>query len=207
MQSSALIQTLEALVREACANERNLFGYGIWTHHIVAVVHHGRRLAEHLGADPEIVEIAALLHDYAGIKDPRASKEHHIQGAVEAGHLLRRLGYPEDKILAVANCIMSHRGSIELERTSREAVCLASADAMAHIEQVPSLLYLTFVRLGMGIDEGTTWVSEKLERSWRKLCPEAKVLMREQYAAARLLLARNATGYEGQNAGLTMALD
>ena len=59
---------------------------------------------------------------------------------------------------------------------------------MAHIDQVPSLLYLTFARFNMGIDEGTTWVREKLERSWNKLCPQGKAIMCDKYAAAQRLL-------------------
>ena len=74
-------------------------------------------------------------------------------------------------------------------RITPEAICLASADAMAHIDQVPSLLYLVFVQMKMGIDEGTAWVREKLERSWGKLCPEARGMMQEKYEAAQKLLA------------------
>jgi len=51
-----------------------------------------------LGADSEIVGIAALLHDYAGIKDRRLIEEHHIYGAVEAERVLSEFTYPKDRI-------------------------------------------------------------------------------------------------------------
>ncbi|MGV8981150.1 HD domain-containing protein [Clostridium sp.] len=54
--------------------------------------------AEKLGADSEIVEIAALLHDYAGIKDHTMAKEQHIYGAVEAKRILIEFNYPKDRI-------------------------------------------------------------------------------------------------------------
>ena len=38
-------------------------------------------LAKNFDADVEVVELAALLHDYAGIKNSIYSEEHHIYGA------------------------------------------------------------------------------------------------------------------------------
>ena len=49
----------------------------------------GKKLAEQFGADSKIVEIAALLHDYAGIKDHSLHKDHHIHGAIEAEKILK----------------------------------------------------------------------------------------------------------------------
>ena len=63
-----VIAEIAKIVQEACARESNVFGYGIWTHHITRVVAHGKRLAKMWGADLEIVEIAALLH-----RQPRTS--------------------------------------------------------------------------------------------------------------------------------------
>lgn len=53
---------------------------------------------------------------------------------------------------------------------------------------VASLLYMVFVREGMGVDEGTRWVRDKLERSWRKLSPPAQEMLRQQYQAALVVL-------------------
>ena len=181
---SALICEIERIVEEACARDSNIFGYSIWTHHIAQVVKHGKRLAALFDADPEIVEIAALLHDYASVKDQTLYDEHHVHGPVEAEKILTRFAYPREKIEAVKHCIAAHRGSVPSERRSREAECLANADAITHLEQVPSLLHLVFVRRGMGIDEGTRWVKAKLERSWKKLSPQIQELMREKYEAA-----------------------
>ncbi len=188
MNTSSIMERLQRLVEEACRSENNAFGYGVWTHHVLLVVRYGRMLADQLGADPEIVEIAALLHDYANITDPSSSKNHHIIGGIEAERLLRSLDYPDEKIAFVKHCIISHRGSVPLERNTPEAICLASADAMAHIDQMPSLLYLAFRELHMGIDEGTIWVRQKLERSWNKLCPEAKEQIKWKYLSARAVL-------------------
>ena len=181
-------RTLRSIVEEACKKETNKYRYGIWSHHIVLVVKYGKMLAQKLGADSEIVEIAALLHDYASIKKEPLTPEHHLHSAQEADKILRSFGYPEDKITAVKQCIVSHRGSIDIEKQTVEAVCLASADAIAHIDQIPSLFYLVFVQHQMDIDEGTAWIKAKLERSWNKLCPEGKEMIKDKYEAAKKIV-------------------
>ncbi len=191
----SIIAEIERIVEAACASEKNIFGYGIWTHHIKPVADTARRLAPQFRANPEIVEIAALLHDYAGIKDEALHSEHHIHGAREAKRILSELGYPEEKIAAVQHCIASHRASVPSKRNSAEAECLANADAITHIEQIPSLLNYVFVKRCMGIDEGTAWVKNKLKRTWKKLSPQIQDRMWEKYVAALETL----NGFEGDN--------
>lgn len=179
---------VEREVEQACAAPTNAFGYGIWTHHITQVVQFGRELSKRLGADTEIVELAALLHDYAGIKDVRLTDDHHLHSAAEARRLLTELSYPPERTEQVAACIVTHRASQGLVPETLEARCLASADAMAHIAQVPSLLHLAYVGKSLNVDEGAAWVVAKLERSYQKLCPEAKALIETRYRAALVVL-------------------
>lgn len=181
---TSIIHEIEQIVEAACASDSNIFGYGIWTHHITQVAGNARRLAPQFHADPEVVEIAALLHDYAGINDAALHQDHHIHGPVVAERILRTLNYPAEKIAMVQECIATHRASIRVETRSAEGDCLATADAIAHIEHVPSLLYYVFVQRRMGIDEGTEWVKQKLQRSWQKVSPQVQVTMQEQYEAA-----------------------
>lgn len=188
MNEKQMIEKISKIVEDACKRETNKFGYGIWTHHIVYVVEYARQLAHKLGADAEVVEIAALLHDYAGIKNSALCEEHHIHGALEAERLLTEFTYPAEKIEKVKHCILSHRGSVAAERLSPEAECIASADAMSHIFQVASMLHLAYAKLGMGVDDGKAWVMSKIERSWQKLCPEAKEMMRDNYLSIRKIL-------------------
>lgn len=180
-----IVKEIERIVEQACAKESNIFGYGIWTHHITQVAKNGKRLAPMFKADPEIVEIAALLHDYASVKDEALYENHHVHGPLEAEQILTELGYPQDKIEAVKHSIATHRGSVASERRSAEAECLANADAMTHLEQVPSLLYLAFTQHNMGIDTGSKWVKEKLDRSWNKLAPNVQELMKAKFTAAQ----------------------
>ena len=186
--SADIIETIERLVEDACRSESNIFGYGIWTHHIKYVTAKAKELAVKFNADPEIVEISALLHDYSGIKDHSLHKEHHIQSTIMAGDILQALNYPDQKIKAVQHCIENHRGSIPGRRNTPEAECLANADAVAHIENIASLLYLAFVQFKMNINEGTVWVRKKIERSYKKLNPIIQEEMHQKYQASLSLL-------------------
>ncbi|MGE5396068.1 MAG: HD domain-containing protein [Chitinophagales bacterium] len=188
MNSEELVSIIRTMVEEQCKMDTNMFGYGIWKHHIIYVVKYSKLLAEKLGADQEVVEISALLHDYASIKDKSLYEEHHLHGATEAEDVLKKFNYPEEKINKVKDCIIQHRGSKNFKKTTKEAVCIASADAMAHIDQIPSLLHLAYAKRNLGVNEGASWVLSKIERSWNKLCPEAKEMISKKYESAKTIL-------------------
>jgi uncharacterized protein len=63
------------------------------------------RIAEATGADVEVVEAAALLHDI-GHASGRA--DHASRGATLAAEILRRCDFPQPKIPAVITCIEHH---------------------------------------------------------------------------------------------------
>lgn len=188
MDSKDIIKIITDMVEKACGKEANSFGYGIWSHHIVYVVKYSKLLAEKIGADKEIVELSSLLHDYASIKNSKHYEDHHIYGAIEAEKILKELEYPFEKIEKVKRCILSHRASIDSQRLSNEEICVASADAMAHIDQVVSLLYYVFKEKSMCIEEGKEWVRKKVIRSWNKLNDEGKEIIKEKYHSTLKIL-------------------
>ncbi len=103
--------------------------------------------------------IAAWLHDIASITDYSLYELHHIHGAEMAYLILKEYGYDDKKISLVQKCIRNHRGSVSLEE-------LCVADAISNFVSVPSLLYLAYVQKCMGIEEGKTFVKDKLTRSF-----------------------------------------
>lgn len=163
-------------------------------YHILPVVKYAKILARKFNAYEEIVEIAALLHDIGSIKYGDV-ENHHTFGVEEAERILKKFGYPQEKIEKVTHCIHTHRGSKKIKRQTREAECVASADAMAHFDNVPSHLYFAFVKLQMNISEGTKFVKSHLERSWDKLIPEAKELIKDRYEATKLILQNTEAEY------------
>lgn len=180
---------LHNLVKNACKKKTNIFGYGAWTHHILSVVKYARILGKKLNANLKILEIAAILHDYASVLDKKFYPKHHLYGASLAEEVLKKYPLPEAEIKRIKQAIFCHRASKKNPPKTIEDKVLASADSLAHFDNVDSLLYLAYVQHKMGIDEGTKWVLEKLERSYQKLIPEAKNLIKEKYQAIKETLA------------------
>jgi HD superfamily phosphodiesterase len=175
------------IVKKACYHPNNHFGSGIWEFHILNVIKHAKNLARRSGANSEIVELAALLHDYAGIKNYQHYAQHHIQGAKEAKRILKKLGYSEETISEVQDCILNHRGSKPGTITTKETRCLVDADGMAHFDSIASLLSYQYANQHVDIQQGINWLMAKLSRTWKKLSPSARKLVKNRYNACKLL--------------------
>lgn len=180
-----IVKELTQLVESACREPSNSSGYGAWSHHIVSVVKYAKLLAKELKANIEVVEIAALLHDYASVLNKDWYPDHHLRSAQLAEELLKKYHLPSKKIKAVKHCIVSHRASKRVTAETLEAAIVAAADSIAHFDNVDSLLYLAYVQHKMGIGQGKKWVLAKLERSFRKLIPEGKKLIEKKYQAIK----------------------
>lgn len=176
---------ISKVVEDACKSESNIYGYSAWTHHIQSVVVFSKQLAKKKHVDVEVAELAALLHDYAQIVDNKLYPEHHVHSARLARELLEEQKYQEEKIAKVEHCILSHRGSREILRESVEAEILASADSMAHFDNLDALFSLAFKVKKLETGAGREFVMKKLERSWKKLLPEAKEMVLPLYEAAK----------------------
>lgn len=178
-----IIKIIEQDVKEKCTSPENLFGEGIYFH-IQAVVRNAAFLCREYGGDPEIVILAAWLHDYASIASYQYYEDHHIHGARMAGEMLKRLDYPDAKIERVQKCILNHRGSVHSVKSTVEEICVADADAISHFDSVPSLLYLAYVKRGCSIQEGADFVADKLRRSYQKLSDRSKRIYQDKYRCA-----------------------
>lgn len=91
------------------------------------------RLAKAEGADPEIVQAAALLHDSRGsdlLSGERLA--HHEASSRFAGLILQDAGWHPQRIQAVQHCIRAHRyrGEAENEPRTIEAKVLFDADKL-----------------------------------------------------------------------------
>lgn len=168
-----IIEELKSDIRRRCESPNNFFGMGIYEH-IEIVAKHAIELAKLYEADVEVCEIAAWLHDIASITDYKLYENHHIQGADMAEKILSEYNYPPDKIHLVKLCILNHRGSVVKEKTTKEEICVADADAISHYDTLPSLFHLAFVQRKLSIEEGTEFVKNKLERSYNKMSEESK---------------------------------
>lgn len=162
-------------------NSKDKDGYDFWEDHIKYVVDNALYLAKEYGADVEIVELGALLHDIAMPSNIGPREEHHIYGVKIAEELLTKYNYPQDKIERVKQCVLNHRGSKDLPRNTIEEEIIADADVMAHFDSIPSLFSLAFKELNLDLHEGTEYVKKKLERDYNKLSNRTKDILEERY--------------------------
>jgi uncharacterized protein len=177
-----IISDLSILVENACKSKNNIFGYGIWSHHIKPMIPLGQELADEYGADKEIVTIAILLHDLVSIEDEKNYKEHHIIGSKRAEELLRKYNYPTEKMNQIKLCILNHRSSVNSTKNSVEEICVADADAIIHLLEIGSLFFAAYKEMGKSIEEGQKWIKEKLEKDYKKLSERSREKYKNEFA-------------------------
>src|SRR3990167_4588454 len=170
-----------ALVKRASDSPDNFYQETVWRYHILPVVEHSIKLGKILKADLEVLELSALLHDVAAITDKKYIPDHHRHGAKMAGKILSGLALPEEKIVKIKNCILNHRGSKSRPRLSLEEKILASADAMSHFTELADMMFLVYGIHKLKTREGAIWLKGKLERSWKKIMPAGRQLIRDNY--------------------------
>jgi uncharacterized protein len=110
---------------------------GDWAHgrsHIERVLRTAVEIGKREGADLEIIELSAILHDIFANEEKHSGVEgfrHEVEASKEARKILRTLGLADRIVDAVCHCIESHR-----KRTGRiqpqtvEAKCLFDADKL-----------------------------------------------------------------------------
>lgn len=180
--SAGLRERIRALVREE-------FGDEYYRFHVAVVERHACALAQAVGADLEVVSLAALLHDIGRVRHPARQDDHHMTGSEEARLILEAEGCAPETVRRVRGCIERHRGSAgDLPENLEESV-VANADAMAHFDVIPWLLGVRLAK-GRGVAEASRWLRAKLDRDWeRKLTlPAAREATEANYRAATLLL-------------------
>lgn len=107
-----------------------------WAHgrsHIERVVRMGLEIGRQEGANLDVIELAAILHDIFEYKESHGEPEgfrHEIEGAKEARRILQRLALPEPLIDSVAHCIAAHRKRTGTAPETIEAKCLFDADKL-----------------------------------------------------------------------------
>ncbi len=107
--------------------------------HVLAVVKAGVRLAHLTGADVEVVEAAAWLHDIA----KEAKDDHPRLGAAIARKVLPQTDFPPDKIEAVACAIEEHMGLwLDTPLQRLESQVLWDADKLTKIGVTAAIHWL-----------------------------------------------------------------
>jgi uncharacterized protein len=182
-----IIEAVKNFVEAECRKPESKYGYEPFLFHFTPVVKYAGELADKLGGDREVIEIAAWLHDIGSIISGR--EDHHITGAKIAGEKLAELGYPAEKIALVQKCILNHRGSQAGLRETIEEKIVAEADAMSNFDNIAGIFKAAFVYEHLDQGAAKQAVLRKLENKWNKLhFEESKEIIRPKYEAVRLLL-------------------
>jgi uncharacterized protein len=146
------------------AGPRPVFDYRF--EHTLAVVKLARWLAPLTGADPEVLECAAWLHDCRKFLNDARSKDSHAQDASAAvAGILAGTDFPPAKLAAVRHAIDHHVG-LKLKRKLEpvETACLWDADKLSKIGAA-SLVHFTSIAGAFGpirtadiLERGEQWL-------------------------------------------------
>lgn len=117
----------EMMVKVASIVKERIIDLEKTTHffdHLERVLRIAVMLSEKEGADLELVQLGALLHDVGhAIGEP-----HNETGARLAREILREVGYPEEIIEKVAGIVFRHRQSLDHELETIEEEIVWDAD-------------------------------------------------------------------------------
>lgn len=101
--------------------------------HIARVYNLCFSLAKNEKVDSEVLRAAALLHDVARARedgDSSGKTDHAALSAKMSGPILKRLGFSQEKINHIKECIVSHRYRTGSPPKTKEAKILFDADKL-----------------------------------------------------------------------------
>jgi uncharacterized protein len=161
---------LREYVFEACQRPENRFSPAFFDQHIEVVVGYSARLADRLGADKEVVQLAAWLHDLAAVRDFSILADHARLGAEQARILLA--GHPA--VERVAGCILTH--STPLHEGTPEQICISNADAMAQISRPDYWSFYAYGVRRFGFEQGRAWLLQLAAKREALIEPARQIL-------------------------------
>jgi len=187
-----LLDDIRKMVQNECSKQENKFGKAFYEQHILVVRDYACRLAEQIGADCEVVELASYLHDISVIQDFTTLIKHAESGSERAEAILKDHAYDCNKIEAVKHCIVTHSKPVQVGDGSPESVCLSNADAMSQIVKPNYWMYYFFSVRGMSFEQGTEWYQQRIKEHEEALIPAAKKMIAEEYHHMEALFLKRA---------------
>ena len=177
----SLVETIRSEVLEEIEKYKNESEdhYDFWNEHIKYVVSEALSLTDEFGADKEIVELGALLHDIALIKKVGERKDHHINGEILAKEILSKHGYDGDKMARVLACVRNHRSA--KKANSIEEVCVCDADILAHFDNIPMIFSNILSRSLGDLDAVRKILKKSFEKDYNDLSEKTKIAFHDRY--------------------------
>ncbi len=176
-----LVSKIKKIVMIDNQNMIKIDNYNMWENHLKYVVENSLLLAEKYGADKEIVEVSALLHDIALLRFGASVKsDHHNLGSKIADEILTELKVDQNKIGRICSCIRNHRSA--LNATNVEEICVADADILAHFNNLPMVLKGIYSRnLDKSVEEINDIIESYLMEDYNDLSEETKKFYKKEF--------------------------
>jgi putative nucleotidyltransferase with HDIG domain len=139
----------------------------LYDNHVLIVAANAKQLAEKYGANKELAEIAALLHDIADYKMKERNDAHEQESLKVARKVMTDCGYKaEEIVLVVDDAIMLHGCHDGKKPASQEGLILATADALAHLQSDFYIFFTIVVGSRMPMQEFKSYALKKLDRDF-----------------------------------------
>jgi len=117
------------------------------------------------GADLEVLEVAALLHDVGRPREAETGRSHAEIGAEMATSFLSSISFPREKVERVASAIRTHRFSERLTPSTLEGKILSDADKLDAMGAIGLARTIAeSLRLGRGLEGTIRHINRKLLR-------------------------------------------
>jgi len=191
---------VQAVARGAAHIEGRLRGEGRFNYrweHVQAVVSLARWLAAETGADAEVAEAAAWLHDIA-----KSEANHAHVGAERAREILAATDFPAENVDAVADAIAQHEGlTLDAPLSPLAAAILWDADKLAKLGATGDLHFLA---AGFSLRPTTQETAEDQRRWTEDIAARTAASMNT--APARAEAARRLEATRAWNAALRREL-
>lgn len=125
MTNPQLLAQVEEYAKPYC--EQYSEDSGLWKNHVQLVRKFALTLAGVEGVDPQVVEVAALLHDIGKCK---GREEHHIRSYELSKKFLETIDLPEATKELILECVLKHRTCFSLKDNRIEVKVVQSADVL-----------------------------------------------------------------------------
>jgi uncharacterized protein len=147
------LETIKEIVKKEL-NECSAHGFD----HVMRVYNLALRLAEGEDVDLDVIKAASMLHDIGGkneMADRTGKTDHALESAKMAEPILRKLGYKEEKIKHILDCIVTHRYRTENKPITVEAKIVFDADKLESVGAI-------------GIARAFVWVGKNNAHIYKK---------------------------------------
>lgn len=170
--SQDLPQRIQQRARECYAKKNSAIDWNdwMWHDHVMVVAEHAKRIAMRENANVDDVVIAAYLHDIAFSRmrkdDPRCDDDSRTMALT----ILQEEGISRERALDIIEHIIEPHGMHGDIPTRREALVLATADAMAHLttDFYRTLWEKKYLFEKKSSNEFRAWIIAKLDRDMQR---------------------------------------